>query len=82
MQNQAELNRLRVKLDDMTSSYNNSEKALEKSKKDLSKKSEELVICQKDLKRFKELSENYMNEVTRLEALLEQNDLKPKGSQK
>jgi hypothetical protein len=44
---------------------------LDKAKKDLQKKVEELLIAEQDRTRFKDLSEGYMQEVARLEAQLE-----------
>ena len=40
---------------------------------------EELAVATTDKVRFRELSEGYMQEVARLEAQLEANDLKPKN---
>jgi hypothetical protein len=51
---------------------------LVKAKKELGDKKEELAIALKDRTRFKELSEKYMQEVARLEAQLEEADVKPK----
>ena len=45
-------------------------------------KEEELAITTADKVRFRELSESYMQEVARLEAQLEANDLKPQPKNK
>ena len=45
----------------------------------LAEKDEDLVMSKNDRVRFKELSEQYMQEVARLEAQLEAADMKPKS---
>lgn len=45
----------------------------------MKQKEDELAITTSDKVRFRELSENYMQEVARLEAQLGPNDLKPKN---
>ena len=45
----------------------------------LEEKDEDLAMSKNDRVRFKELSEQYMQEVARLEAQLEAADMKPKS---
>ncbi len=52
--------------------------ALDKLKKEHKLKVDELATAIHDRTRFKDLSEGYMKEVARLEAQLEELDLKPK----
>ena len=47
--------------------------------KQLQQKTEECVVQQKDKVKFKELSEGYMRDIARLEAQLEQVDVKPRS---
>lgn len=51
---------------------------MDKLKKEHKQKVEELATAIHDRTRFKDLSEGYMKEVARLEAQLEEMDLKPK----
>lgn len=77
-QQASEIRRLQVQLESQNEMQKKTLQQLDKAKKDLQKKVEELLIAEQDRTRFKDLSEGYMQEVARLEAQLEQADIKPK----
>ena len=70
---------MQVQFDNTSETLKSTQQQLDKLRKEHQKKVEECAVAQKDRLRFKELSEGYMQEVARLEAQMEQADIKPKA---